>query len=564
MKVEPYENSKKLKVDQIQLNLRRDLHVFVAYVSEHDLKRSHRGNGLQKTDARRLAKLMSDPQADEEVAEDGYSTWLDFVDGVAHELAFVSYDTEGTYVGYSSQEPSFPDNFIRFNAKEYNGFLAQPLAGQEMHLLGILLARGEGSGSEFFARAILSQLDRFESFGSATGVIPALEFAKSRRFLLELLAELPTDQWLSTASLVEHLKSQHPYFLIPEKPKFKYENDKGNGRYANLREGERYKRGHDDVIKSSDKDSFERVEGRYVERFLEGIPKLLGYVEVGYAKPTVVQTPTLGGLPAFRVSQRLKRVLDGSLAQPTVRVTPSFEVYVQSELHPAFVLTQLARLSELVSEDTATVFRLKKQQVAAACAADSKLDPIRLLESLATTPLPENVRRELKDWTQHGEKFVLYRGFSLLETERDVPAPDKQLVETIEPGIYIVRSSKKVFADLEQRERMPLKVNHAETSFASLPEGACSALGTKRSPKKNKTPVTKPQVSLMKVTRVQLLCPDREFLQRLQSVLLGAGCPVEADSKNLSLVYAIRHDAEVGKAIRGLKNEYQVSIEDKG
>ena len=44
-------------------DLRRDLHVFVDYVRARKVKRSHRGNMLSKADAKRLARLVSDPDA---------------------------------------------------------------------------------------------------------------------------------------------------------------------------------------------------------------------------------------------------------------------------------------------------------------------------------------------------------------------------------------------------------------------------------------------------------------------------------------------------------------------
>lgn len=562
MNVEPFEDTTKLVLGTTCPDFRRDMHVFVTYVREREVKRAHRGNVLPKTDARRLAKLMSDPTADDEIIESGSSQWVDFVDDVALQLGFVEYDTKGVYAGYTSQEPSFPDNFMTFNAKEYSDFLKNTLAQQESRLLEMLLDLFTAHASEFFGRPVLAELDRFSGWGSATGVVPMVDFPQARRFLLKLLAELPTGEWLSTASLIAFLKKQHPYFLIPKTLQFKSKWEQDRGRYDNFHEGDPFKQSRV-TVKETDPDAFERVEGRYVERFLEWIPKLFGYVDVAYAKRMPSNQPTLGGLPAFRVSERLRRALTCKIAEPTVKVTPAFEAYVQSEVYPARVLSQLRQISELVSDDTTTVYRLTKQSVAAALAADPKLDAIKRLESLSTTPLPENVRRELADWSTHSEKFVLYTGFSLLETERDVPAPDKSQVECIDPGTYIVRSPDKVFKELEQQERMPLQVTHGDAAFSSLPEGAHSALRVKTR-KKAPKPAAKPQVTLMKVTRVQLLCPDRDFLQRLQTVLLGAGCPVEADSKNLSLVYSDRYEAEVGKAIRGLRSDYQVTIENKG
>jgi hypothetical protein len=55
------------------------------------------------------------------------------------------------------------------------------------------------------------------------------------------------------------------------------------GRYGNFHESKEAW-GHEIDIRERDPDSFERVEGRYVERFLEGIPLVLRYVDVAYAR----------------------------------------------------------------------------------------------------------------------------------------------------------------------------------------------------------------------------------------------------------------------------------------
>ncbi|MCX6915768.1 MAG: hypothetical protein NT167_22440, partial [Verrucomicrobia bacterium] len=80
-----------LAVVRCPYNVRRDLHVFVDYVRSKQVKRSVRGNGLPKADAARLAKLMSDPDAADEIRDNGYSTWINLVDDLARKLGFVSY-----------------------------------------------------------------------------------------------------------------------------------------------------------------------------------------------------------------------------------------------------------------------------------------------------------------------------------------------------------------------------------------------------------------------------------------------------------------------------------------
>src|SRR5208337_1862639 len=128
--------------------------------------------------------------------------------------------------------------------------------------------QGQGSASEFYRQSVLGRLDGFNYWGSAVGVMPTLDFPAVRRFLLGLLAECPSDQWLSTSALVEHLKKHHRSFLIPAKPRFKNEHDARSGRYGNFHES-KDAWGREIDIHESDADGFERVEGRYVERFLE-------------------------------------------------------------------------------------------------------------------------------------------------------------------------------------------------------------------------------------------------------------------------------------------------------
>jgi hypothetical protein len=562
MNIDRIKNSSKLDTVTARPDIRRDLHVFVDYVRDREVKRGHRDNSLSKADARRLAKLLSDPEAESEVQEDGDSTWVDFVDLFAHRLGLVHYDTQGIYAGYTSYAPSFPENYIEFDTKAYKKLTSMNLARQEAYLLESLLNDNQGNDSEFYRTQVLGRLDGFSTRGSALGVVPMLDFTAIRRFLLDFLARCPTGEWLSVESLVEYLKENHRYSLIPKKPQFKHDGDRKDGRYGNFHESKR-QWGDELRINENDPDAFERVEGRYVERFLEGIPNLLGYVDVAYAqRRSKAVYPSLGYLKAFRVSERLHRALNGKLAEPTLRVTPSFDVYLQSEVYPARLMRDLAPICDLVSEDTTTVFRLDRKKVAAACAADSKLDVTHLLESLSTEPLPANVRRELSDWSAHSEKFILYTGCSLLESDGQAADVDRFRVENIAAGIDVVRSADRLFKELEQQELAPLRVKHGEKSFSPLPAKTRSAFRSKAAAKrKRREPKTK--VTLMRVTRRQLLCPDREFLDRLQRLLADANCPVEADRKSLSLQYSNQYEKEVGRAIGTLKKEFEVSIDDQ-
>src|SRR5262245_56089716 len=560
MKVEPIDVARLDVVTELP-DLRRDLHVFVDYVRAREVKRSHRGNALGKADAKRLARLLSDRNAVREVDEEGSSAWIDFVDDLALQLGFVRYDTQGQYAGYASQEPSFPDNYIEYRAKPYEQFLALRAADQEARLLKMLVGQGQGSASEFYHRGVLGRLEGFNYWGSALGVMPTLDFPSVRRFLLGLLAECPSGQWLSTASLVEHLKNHHRYFLIPAKPRFKNEREAEYGRYGNFHESKEAW-GHEIDIHESDPDGFERVEGRYVERFLEGVPLLLRYVDVAYArKPSRAIYPPLGSLKAFRVSDRLRRALEGRIAEPRVTVTPNFDVHVIAEAYPAGVLARLAPLCEMVSEGTSIVLKLTKQKVAAARAVSPDLDAAGLLRALCGGELPANVARELPAWSEHGEKFALYLNCSVLETEQDAPAADPFTVERVAEGIRLVRSPDKLYDELERRELVPVRIKHGDQAFAPLPQSARTRF-PKGPADREKPREPKPCVTLTRMTRVQLLCPEREFLDKLHSLLRERQCPAEFDRPNLTLTYSKQYESAVAEAIRQLKTEYQLEIED--
>ncbi len=542
-------------------DLRRDLHVFVDYVRTREVKRSHRGNALSKADAKRLARLLSDPDAVREVDEEGYSAWIDFVDDTALKLGFVHYDTKGQYAGHSSPEPSFPDNYIKYREKPYEQFLRASAADQEATLLKMLIDQGQGSASEFYRRGALGRLEGFNHWGSAIGVMPTLDFSAVRRFLLELLAECPSGQWLSTASLVDHLKNHHRYFLIPAKPRFKNAYDARSGRYGNFHES-KDAWGYEIDIRESDPDGFERVEGRYLERFLEGIPLVLRYVDVAYArKPPRAIYPSLGCLQAFRVSDRLRRALEGRIAEPRVTVTANFDVHVIAETYPAGVLARLAPLCEMVSEGTSFVLKLTKQKVAAARADSPDLDAAGLLRGLVGGELPANVAHELSAWSEHGEKFALYANCCVLETEQEAPAADRFTVERVAEGVRLIRSPDKLFDELERRELMPVRIKHGDQAFAPLPKSARTRF-PKGSAGREKPREPKPVVTLTRITRVQLVCPDREFLDKLHSLLLERQCPVEMDRPNRTLTYSNQYESAVANAIRQLKIEYQLKIED--
>ena len=151
----------------------------------------------------------------------------------------------------------------------------------------------------------------------------------------------------------------------------------------------------------------------------------------------------------------------------------------------------------------------------------------------------------------------------MLEADKDLKAADPFTIERLAPGMLLVHSPDKLFRELERQELMPWRVKHGEQAFSPLPKDARTRF-PKQAASREKARVPKTRVTLLRITRVQLRCPDREFLDALQRILLEAKCPVETDRENLTLAYSKPYESQVSSAVRMLRKEYQVTIEDAG
>ena len=539
-------------------DLRRDLHIFVRYVREREVKRSHRQNTLGKADAGRLAKLMSDPLGPDQVKQQGESAWLDYVDKLCLRMGLVTYDTEGEYQGYTSSEPSYPDNYIQYRPDAYTAFLDLSLQDQVQRILDTLVDSYGYDDNEFFPRAPLGTLDSFDHRGCAVGVLPELDFARTRRFLLRLLQGCTSDVWYATESLIRYLEAQHPFFLIPKKPKLK-RGAVQKGRYGNFYEHHGDRWSNSTEIAEDAPDAFERVEGRFVERFLEGIPLTLGYVDVAYgeAKETTL-FPALGRLRAFRVRPQFLRFMQGRIPPPRVTIQPNFEIHVESEAYAARLLDTLTPLASLVAEDTVTILKLQKKSVASCLVQNPGLDVVALLQGLSHKPLPRNVVTELEEWTGHSEVFTLYEGFGLLEGDAASPAVDGATVEHIAPALRIVSHPRDLFEHLEQAERVPLFVKHGKRALQSLPQSASTAF-----PKVSTRPKPKPRkVILERELRVTLHFPSTELLEIFRKGLAQARCALEVDRPRRTISFPKSCDGHVKDIIKRIKDDYQIRLED--
>jgi hypothetical protein len=568
----PLIDPKNLRIFSNERDILRDLLTYLDYVRERNLKRMTRTNEIPRADSVRIAKLMGDPELVKASQETGGAQWIDFIDELALRLRLVSYDTKGEYRGYSSSGPSFIENYIVVNPTNFKKFLELSPAAQEKQILDALIHAkslreyGEHSNNEFYKTSVLGELDSFYQWGAATGLVPTLKFPDVRQFLLNLLKDCAPNQWYSTESLIAHLKANHPHFLIPQNAA---KTDKWGHpitRYGNFYEGKDQWVHNEKPIPDNAPDGFERVEGRYVERFLEGIPLTMRFMDVAYnPAPYKGLLPMRGMLKAFRVNERFLRLMSGKESQPRLTVQPNFDVVIESDFYPANLIRQIASLGEQNSSSTSGhsayvgIFQLKKTLVAAEQVRQPDLDVIALLEKLSGRDLPPNVKVELEEWSGHADQFTLYEGFALLESVDELPESDKYTVERITPTLRLVRAGEKLFSTLETNAHVPLRFQHPTGGFAPLAESTVS-LFPKESAEEKAGREPK-QVKVSRSVAVTIRFPDDESFDAVRKTLAELRCPFQSDLKTRAISFDQQYQAKFDEAAERLADEYMIEVD---
>ena len=375
-----------------------------------------------------------------------------------------------------------------------------------------------------------------------------------------ILKGCESNVWYSVVSLVQYLKSEHPWFLIPEKPRYKHKSDKRDGRYGNFREGKRYA-GDEKKISVKDPNAFEKVEGRYVERFLEGIPLTMGYLSVAYDRTKDEKSyPSMNKLKGFKLNQGFLRFMHKDIISPRVTVQPNFEIHVESVFYPAGIMAELAPLADIISADTVSIFKLKKKKVAAQLARNDSLNVTDLLKDISGKNLPQNVLAELEEWAGHSQVFTLYDGFALLEGDKNLLFAKDFTVENITPFLRIVRSPEALFSKLEDQELVPMLVKHPEKSLKPLPDKARTVFakitGTMPERKKKKTFILK------RKTSITLYFPAESLFEKCRKALIRQRVPLEVEPSANTITYLKQHKALVASTLKTLKKDCVIHIED--
>jgi len=411
--------------------------------------------------------------------------------------------------------------------------------------------------------------DSFSSWGSATGVLPTLDFAKSKSILLDVLATLTPNTWYATTDLIERMKKEHPWFLIP-KEVYIEENAGWNKpkkkvlypRYYNFIEGERYGRSgtmKDRCIKENDPKAFEKVEGRFIERFLTRYLYTLGYVHIGMDKnPYTGEKPEMGTLIAFQLQSTFFHVLNNQLLSTKVSVQPNFEIYIDAPTYPIAILNALAPLTKMLKEDQQIILKLEKKYVLNHLIEHPTFDTAQFLSNLSDTPIPQNVLMEMQEWTERTDVFTLYEGFGLYEGYTKQALADIHTEATIIPTIRLIRKPTNLYEKLQKSEVIPMLIEHTDKNFTPLPTLAKSIFPSLKVEKTKKS--AKQKITIERKEWLVYTISNKSFYEAFLSVLLKARIPVTFDKEKRSISFFKSDEASLKTILKDFKTDYQVSI----
>ncbi len=546
-----------LDIVSCQYNLRKDFINFIEYCDDYDVKRTHRDNNIPKTDLRRIAKLFAYKDIIEEVKNDGKSLYINFIDNLAYELDLIDYSIEGEYMGYSSREPSFPDNYIVVKSNKLNQYYKQSLYEQDNILLNKIISIYNNYNNEFKKVQYHSRLDRFSGWNNR-GVTKYIEFDKGRKFMLSLLNQLPAGEWYSTKSLVKYVKFTNPYFLIPKKIKRDRWDDKE--RYAGICEvmaKDVNKHNADILINEKDPDAFERAEGLWIERFLEYIPLIMGFVDVAYDKDfSTKKYPLTNKLKAFKINQSLKNYYNKNY---NIKITlqPNFDLIIESSVYPMSIANKFIYLCNIVTEQPHLVLHLDKKKIIKGHADNEKLNIVKELEQVVSNIIPNNVKVELNEWIKQTEKFVLYSGFNLFENN-DKNSNKTDLKYAIDKNLSLIKNATTLYNNLLKTGKAPISISHSDDKFKTLPKVAKTVfVKVARTTKKASI---KEKVGISADTYVFYKINNKVFYKELLLKCVNDKLIENYDDAKLTISFNKKLEKRVDAIVKQLKTKYTVSI----
>jgi hypothetical protein len=299
-----------------------------------------------------------------------------------------------------------------------------------------------------------------------------------------------------------------------------------------------------------------------VERFLEGIPLTMGYVEVAYSDEKDTVYPSINKLQAFRVTDRGACALNQAIKEADITLLPNYEIHIDSLFYPAGRLHPLMELCDVVQEGTHTVLKLVKKKVVKQHAADTGLNVSDLFQELGIRAIPANVKQELAAWAGHADNFVVYQGFGLLEGKINKDTADRFAAVSIAADTHIVRKPQKLFNHLELAQEVPAYAKHSDRAFKPLENTVHSKFNAKRRAKKPGRR-KKRRFTLKRSVHLILEFPDKTMFEAFIHTLLDKGYALDTNKQTLTVSYSQKDETIIKEVLDALKKEFPAVIENE-
>ena len=309
--------------------------------------------------------------------------------------------------------------------------------------------------------------------------------AHARRQITVMLTLLPNDGWIAVADLSARLRQIAPEFLIDRVPEFppsyfNYYSYYGQDNYYAARQAteQSYYRGFARAdLRSRDRrlrkdQDWDEVEGAFLAQVLGESLRWLGVVDSGVgAGPD--------GALAVRLTELGRRLLgqEEEKAAPVVGgvaliVQPNFEVLVLDALGNLDLVARLDAFADSQSLDRAAVYTLTRTSIVRGLAGGlSEEQIVATLEGGAASPLPQNVRQTITDWSREFERVHLLRDVAIIEAPDAAtmerwfadPALAADFARRLTPTVALLRESapNAVMEALTRQQQEVWSINYA-------------------------------------------------------------------------------------------------------
>ena len=562
------------------INIRRDLLEFIDYVQSYGIKRSHRGNEIPKTDIKRLEKRLNVPEYLNDT-EDGKVVWIDWISWLALSLKLVSYDIKGVYAGHSSQEPSFPDNYIKTCTADIEQYLRISSADKEFKILEVLLTK---TPNEFYDAWLFGTQGRFSTSGRGINGASKMDLPLIRKSLLKILSTFPIDTPISFHSFVERVHKESPDLILKQgtakQPKYYCFYEKIYSTAVKAEALGRWENGSTEKeVDGKDSDAFTRVEGRYLAYFLEAIAVPMLYVNLEYDEEFLNglhdRTPMLPCfIKSFTLTKKFKTMQSQdilTLNYVKTTVTPDFKIFVEATLYPDKQLRQLEPYTQILVEDkyTTTLELSRKKTIQSLADNPSLQQPLDILNLLVTN-IPKNVAADISEWTSQADKFIVYEGFGVLEidkTAQDIPEGirhtiKERIADNKISNIFLIANESSLFNLLEDAGLVPEKVNHSKNQI-NADKIKCShrlSKGSKAQPVEKKSKQIE-KVQINETAFIALKSENPIFFKKMKKAFEEMGViPIQPDTKVGICFVPDKARPKLVTIIKNLSTEFQVEF----